>query len=266
MLLLERRDISCGTTWHAAGLVGQLRATHNLTRLAKYGADLYEGLEAETGQATGFRRPGSISVARTAERMHELKRSASMARCFGVDVEVITPAEAGRRWPLLRTDDLVGRAVAAARRAHQSHRHHAGPGARGPAGRGDDRRERGGHGDSPARAARWRAWAPTRGDVTCEVVVNCAGMWARQLGQLAGVTVPLHASEHFYIVTDPLPGRDARPAGAARHGRLHLRARGGRRAPDGRLRAGGQAVGHGGHPRATSPSRCSPRTGITSRS
>src|SRR5437870_10045956 len=108
VVLLERRDVSCGTTWHAAGLVGQLRATQNLTRLAKYGADLYERLEAETGQATGFRRPGSVSLARTAERMHELKRLASMARCFGVEVEVISPAEAGRRWPLMRTDDLVG--------------------------------------------------------------------------------------------------------------------------------------------------------------
>ena len=108
VLLLERRDISCGTTWHAAGLVGQLRATQNLTKLAKYGADLYERLEAETGQATGFRRPGSLSVARTPDRMIELKRGASMARCFGVDVEVITPSEAGRLWPLMRTDDLVG--------------------------------------------------------------------------------------------------------------------------------------------------------------
>src|SRR5207245_8733717 len=108
VLLLERRDISCGTTWHAAGLVGQLRATQNLTRLARYGGDLYERLEAETGQATGFRRPGSLSLARNAERMHELKRLASMARCSDVDVEVITPSEAGRRWPLMRTDDLVG--------------------------------------------------------------------------------------------------------------------------------------------------------------
>src|SRR5687768_1661635 len=108
VVLLERRDISCGTTWHAAGLVGQLRATQNLTRLAKYGGDLYETLEAETGQATGFRRPGSVSLARNAERFVELKRLASMARSFGVDVEVITPAEAGKRWPLIRTDDLVG--------------------------------------------------------------------------------------------------------------------------------------------------------------
>jgi len=91
VVLLERRELSCGTTWHAAGLVGQLRSSHNLTRLARYGAVLYERLEAETGQATGFRRSGSISVARTAERLIELKRGASMARCFGVDIEVISP-------------------------------------------------------------------------------------------------------------------------------------------------------------------------------
>ena len=108
VLLLERKQLTSGSTFHAAGLVGQLRATQNLTRLAKYGGDLYERLEAETGQATGFRRPGSLSLARTADRMIELERGASMARCFGVDVDVITPAEAGRRWPLLRTDDLVG--------------------------------------------------------------------------------------------------------------------------------------------------------------
>ena len=205
VLLLERRDISCGTTWHAAGLVGQLRATHNLTRLAKYGADLYEGLEAETGQATGFRRPGSISVARTAERMHELKRSASMARCFGVDVEVITPSEAGRRWPLMRTDDLVG-AVWLPRDGRTNPIDTTRALARGAQLRGATIVE-----DTTVTAIHRRNGAvagvsTTRGDVACEVIVNCAGMWARQLGQLAGVTVPLHASEHFYIVTDPMPG------------------------------------------------------------
>ena len=205
VLLLERRDISCGTTWHAAGLVGQLRATHNLTRLAKYGADLYEGLEAETGQATGFRRPGSISVARTAERMHELKRAASMARCFGVDVEVITPSEAGRRWPLMRTDDLVG-AVWLPRDGRTNPIDTTRALARGAQLRGATIVE-----DTAVTAIHRRNGAvagvsTTRGDVACEVIVNCAGMWARQLGQLAGVTVPLHASEHFYIVTDPMPG------------------------------------------------------------
>jgi 4-methylaminobutanoate oxidase (formaldehyde-forming) len=205
VLLLERREISCGTTWHAAGLVGQLRATYNLTRLATYGGDLYERLEAETGQATGFRRPGSLSVARTAERMHELLRGASMARCFGVDVEVVTPAEAGRRWPLMRTDDLVG-ALWLPRDGRTNPIDTARALARGARLGGvtivENTAVTAIHRESGAVAG----VATTRGDVVCDVVVNCAGMWARQLGQLAGVAVPLHASEHFYIVTDPMPG------------------------------------------------------------
>ncbi|MGH7321727.1 MAG: NAD(P)/FAD-dependent oxidoreductase, partial [Candidatus Rokuibacteriota bacterium] len=108
VVLLERMEISCGTTWHAAGLVGQLRSTHNLTKLACYARLLYPQLEAETGQATGYRECGSLSVARTPDRMLELRRGASMARGFGVAIEVITAGEAGRRWPLMRTDDLVG--------------------------------------------------------------------------------------------------------------------------------------------------------------
>ena len=205
VVLLERRDLSCGTTWHAAGLVGQLRSSHNLTRLASYGAVLYEKLEAETGQATGFRRCGSISVARTPERLIELKRGSSMARCFGVDVEVISPKEAGRLWPLMRTDDLAGAVwipgdgrtnpidttLALARGARL-----------GGATIVENvtvtgvRRERG--------AA--TGVTTDRGDVACEIVVNCAGMWGREVGRMAGVNVPLHASEHFYIVTEPMAG------------------------------------------------------------
>jgi 4-methylaminobutanoate oxidase (formaldehyde-forming) len=203
VVLVERRDLSCGTTWHAAGLVGQLRSSHNLTRLASYGAVLYERLEAETGQATGFRRCGSISVARTPERLIELKRGASMARCFGVEIEVISPAEAGRLWPLMRTDDLAGAVwipgdgrtnpidttLALARGARQ-----------GGATIVENvsvtgiRRERG-----AATGVR-----TDQGDIACEIVVNCAGMWGREVGRLAGVNVPLHASEHFYIVTEPM--------------------------------------------------------------
>jgi 4-methylaminobutanoate oxidase (formaldehyde-forming) len=205
VVLLERRDISCGTTWHAAGLVGQLRATNNLTRLAKYGADLYERLEAETGQATGFRRPGSISVARTRERMVELQRAASTARSFGVEVDVITPGEAGRRWPLLRTDDLVG-AVWLPRdgRTNPIDTTRAlAKGARLGGARIFENVEVTGiqrHRDAV------RSVSTTRGDIACEVVVNCAGMWAREVGRWAGVAVPLHASEHFYIVTEPMGG------------------------------------------------------------
>ncbi|HYM27491.1 MAG TPA: FAD-dependent oxidoreductase, partial [Steroidobacteraceae bacterium] len=108
VLLLERKKLTCGTTWHAAGLVGQLRATLNLTRLAQYTTQLYEGLERETGQATGFRQVGSIAVAASAGRLEELKRGASMARCFGLEVQLLTPGEARERWPLLSPEGVIG--------------------------------------------------------------------------------------------------------------------------------------------------------------
>jgi heterotetrameric sarcosine oxidase gamma subunit len=203
VLLLERRDISCGTTWHAAGLVGQLRATQNLTRLAKYGGDLYERLEAETGQATGFRRPGSLSLARNAERMHELKRLASMARCFDVDVEVITPAEAGRRWPLMRTDDLVG-ALWLPRDGRTNPIDTTLALAKGARQRGATILENAAVTGIRVENGRVAGVMTPGGEVACEVVVNCAGMWAREVGRMVGVTVPLHASEHFYMVTEPM--------------------------------------------------------------
>ena len=93
VVLLERRQLTCGTTWHAAGLVGQLRATQNLTRLAQYTANLYRSLGEETGQATGFKQTGSLAVAGHGERFEELKRGAAMARSFGLEVEVLTPKE-----------------------------------------------------------------------------------------------------------------------------------------------------------------------------
>ena len=108
VVLLERGQLTCGTTWHAAGLVGQLRATLNLTRLAQYTARLYSGLAAETGQATGFKQTGSLAVAQTSARLEELKRGASMGRSFGLEVEILTPGEAQARWPLLASDDLEG--------------------------------------------------------------------------------------------------------------------------------------------------------------
>jgi glycine cleavage system aminomethyltransferase T/glycine/D-amino acid oxidase-like deaminating enzyme len=205
VVLLERRDLSSGTTWHAAGLVGQLRSSHNLTRLASYGAVLYESLEAETGQATGFRRCGSISVARTAERLIELKRGASMAKCFGVEIELISPSEAGRLWPLMRTDDLAGAVwiprdgrtnpidttLALAKGARQ-----------GGATILENIAVTGIHRERGVATG----VATDHGDVACEIVVNCAGMWGREVGRMAGVNVPLHASEHFYIVTEPMAG------------------------------------------------------------
>ena len=108
VLLLERRQLTCGTTWHAAGLVGQLRATRNLTELAKYTTELLHDLEAETGQATGFKQNGSISLALNDERFEELKRGASMARSFGLEVEVIARPRSRRAIRCSRSATLVG--------------------------------------------------------------------------------------------------------------------------------------------------------------
>ena len=108
VVLLERKSLTSGTTWHAAGLVGQLRATQNLTRLAQYTTTLLQELEAETGQATGFKQTGSLAIANNSERFEELKRGASMAKCFGLEVEVIGPREAAELWPLMNAKDLVG--------------------------------------------------------------------------------------------------------------------------------------------------------------
>ncbi len=205
VLLLERKQLTCGTTWHAAGLVGQLRATQNLTRLAQYTTQLYEGLERETGQATGFKQVGSIAVAASEARFEELKRGASMARCFGLEVQILPPGAARERWPLLSTDDLVGAVFlpkdgqtnpvdttqALARGARQ-----------GGVRIAENVKVTG------IRTARGRVTgvATEAGEVRAEVVVNCAGMWAREVGGWANVSVPLHAAEHCYIVTQPIPG------------------------------------------------------------
>jgi len=205
VLVLERHKLTSGTTWHAAGLVGQLRATHNLTRLAKYTAELFAGLEAETGVATGFRQRGSLAVAATEGRWIELKRGASMARHFGLDAHLLTPTEAKTAWPLLNTDDLVGglfipkdgqtnpvdTAMALARGARNG-------GARiieGVSVTGINTR------NGTVTGVR-----TTAGDVSAEIVVNCAGLWGHAVGRMAGVAVPLHAAEHFYVVTEPIAG------------------------------------------------------------
>ena len=208
VLLLERKKLTCGTTWHAAGLVGQLRATLNLTKLARYTAELYAGLEAETGQATGFKRTGSVSIASTPARFEELRRGASMAKTFGLDVEVISPAQVRELWPLLDGDDVVGgvylpgdgqtnptdTTMALAKGARQA-------GARIL----EDVKVTG------VNTANGRVTGvrTEQGDIAAEVVVNCAGMWGREMGLMAGVNVPLHACEHFYAITEPVTGMPA---------------------------------------------------------
>src|SRR3984957_14799824 len=108
IVLLDRKQLTSGTTWHAAGLVGQLRQSMNMTKLARYTGDLYRGLEAETGQATGYRQCGSLSLATTPGRMEELKRNASMAKVFGLSVNVVSPQQIHSLYPLANLEDVIG--------------------------------------------------------------------------------------------------------------------------------------------------------------
>ncbi|HUF56077.1 MAG TPA: FAD-dependent oxidoreductase, partial [Thermohalobaculum sp.] len=209
VVLLERKQLTCGTTWHAAGLIGQLRGSENLTRLAKYSVDLYAKLEAETGVATGMRQTGSITVALTHERDEELRRNAAVARAFGVEVNEIGPDEVKRIYPHLNTDGVVS-AV-----------HLPGDGQADPANialaLAKGARQNGArlHEGVKVTAIHQRDGRVTgvsyekdceEGRIATDVVVNCGGMWARDLGLMAGVDVPLHACEHFYIVTEGIEG------------------------------------------------------------
>jgi len=209
VVLLERKQLTCGTTWHAAGLIGQLRASQNMTRLAKYSRDLYVRLEEETGVATGMRQVGSISVALTAARREELLRQATLARAFGIEVAEISPGEAKAMYPHLNIEGVTGAvhlpgdgqcdpaniAMALAKGARMK-------GATilegvSVAGVTDDGRR--------VTGVDW-VRGEERGHIAADVVVNCGGMWARDLAARSGVTLPLHACEHFYLVTEPIDG------------------------------------------------------------
>ena len=215
VVLLERKELTCGTTWHAAGLVGQLRATKNMTKLAQYTSELYATLEDETGQATGFKQNGSISVAPDAGRFEELKRGASMAKCFGLEVEVISPREAREMYPLLNIDDLEG-AVFLPKDGQTNPIDVTQALAKGAKMGGakifENVRvcgiETKSAGTSGARRVSGVEIEHTGGSetkiISAEIVVNCAGLWGHQVGKMAGVNVPLHAAEHFYIVTEDI--------------------------------------------------------------
>ncbi len=214
VVLLERKRLTCGTTWHAAGLIAQLRATANMTRLARYSQELYGTLEEETGISTGFRRCGSITVALTGERREELLRQAAMARAFGVEVGEISPAEVRDKYPHLNIDGVVS-GIWLPRDGQGDPANIAQALARGAQRRGAAVHERVQVSGFARKGRRitgvdWVSGGEA-GHTSVEAVVNCAGMWAREVGRLAGANVPLHACEHFYIVTEPIDGLGALP-------------------------------------------------------
>ena len=215
VVLLERKQLTSGTTWHAAGLIAQLRATSNMTKLAKYSQELYGNLETETGVATGFKRCGSITVALTEERKEEIFRQAAMARAFGVEVEEISPSEVKAKYEHLNIEGVTGGvylpldgqgdpaniAVALAKGARQM---------------GAQVIERT-KVISVTRQVRritevhWENEQGESGTLKSENVINCGGMWGHEVGQMLGVNVPLQACEHFYIVTEAIEGLTQMP-------------------------------------------------------
>ena len=214
VVLLERKQFCSGTTWHAAGLIAQLRATQNMTRLAKYSQELYGELEAETGLSTGFRRVGSITVALTEERHEEILRQASMARAFGVEVEPISPSEVKARYEHLNCEDVVG-GVYLPKDGQGDPSNITLAMMRGAKMRGATVCERvkvTGMAKSGRRvtSVSWES-ADGSGVIDCQHVVNCGGMWGHEVGRMAGTNVPLHACEHFYIVSDKIPGLEQLP-------------------------------------------------------
>ena len=214
VVLLERKQLTSGTTWHAAGLIAQLRATKNMTRLAKYSQELYGGLEAETGVATGFRRNGSVTVALTEARREEIFRQAAMARAFGVEVEEITPQEVLAHYPHV---DLAGvkAGVWLPKDGQGDPANIALALAKGARMRGAQVLERVKVTGVARKGRRVTGvhWASEEGEgtIACETVVNCAGMWGREVGRMLGTNVPLQACEHFYLVTEDIPGLSRLP-------------------------------------------------------
>ncbi|MBL0290280.1 MAG: FAD-dependent oxidoreductase [Betaproteobacteria bacterium] len=209
VVLLEQGKLTCGTTWHAAGLVGQTRATRNATRMSLYGIELYSTLEHETGLATGWKQCGSLNVARTADRLTLMRRQMARAQSFGIEFDFVAPADAARYAPILRTDDLVGAVwipgdgkvnpTDLTQSLARGARNGGAVIAEGIRVTGVDVVE------GRVAGIRWRS-DDGEGAIRCESIVNCAGQWAREFGLLAGVNVPLCSAEHFYLVTAPIAG------------------------------------------------------------
>ena len=207
IILLERKQLTSGTTWHAAGLIAQLRATANMTKLAKYSQELYGNLEKETGVATGFKRCGSITVALTEERKEEIFRQAAMARAFGVDVEEISPNEVKNKYEHLNIDGVKA-GVWLPKDGQGDPGNIALALAKGARNKGVDIFENTSVTGLITKGRRvsgvnWKT-DNSSGCIEADMVVNCGGMWGHEVGRMAGVNVPLHACEHFYIVTEPV--------------------------------------------------------------
>jgi len=205
VLLIEQGKLTNGSTWHAAGLVGQLRSSAAITQVLKYSVELYQTLEKETGLATGWKQNGGLRLANNRERWIEIKRQATTARSFGLQMDLLSPKEALDLWPLMDVSDLVGAAFmptdgqASPSDITQSL-------AKGARMHGAKIIEGVSVKEITVTDGSVTAVVTDHGTITCEKIVNCAGMWAPHIGQMAGVSIPLQPMQHQYMVTEPIKG------------------------------------------------------------
>jgi 4-methylaminobutanoate oxidase (formaldehyde-forming) len=205
VVLLEQGQLSSGTTWHAAGLVGQLRASESATRIVQYSTQLYADLENETGLSAGYKQCGGVTVARSEDRMMQLRRTVASAAAYGMECELLTPEQALEHYPVMRVDDLVGAIwLPGDGKANPTDLTFAL--AKGARMRGTTVIEKIRVTDVLTEAGRVTGVRTDAGDIEAEIVVNCAGQWAKQVGAMAGANVPLHSAEHFYVVSEDIAG------------------------------------------------------------
>ena len=205
VVVLERKELASGTTWAAAGLLTQLRQNQEMTNLAKYGIECFAGLEAETGMATGFRQNGALAVCQTEDRKKELLRAAAMARAFNIEMNEVSLEEAGELVPGMSTDDLVA-AFYLPKDGVTNPIETTRALAKGAKMGGAKIFENVLVTDIKTEKGAVCGVTTDQGDIKSEYVVNCAGMWGRQIGQLVDVSIPLHAAEHMHAVTLPIEG------------------------------------------------------------
>jgi 4-methylaminobutanoate oxidase (formaldehyde-forming) len=205
VVLVEQGKLTCGSTWHAAGLVGQLRSSASITQVLKYSVDLYERLASETGLETGWKMTGCLRLACNEDRWTEFRRLATTAKSFGMDMHLLSSGEVKAMWPLMQVDDLVG-ATYLPTDGQASPSDITQSLARGARMHGvkivEDAQVTG----FQIEDARITHVETSEGTIACEAVVNCAGQWARQVGAMAGITVPLQPVKHQYIITDAVEG------------------------------------------------------------
>ena len=204
-ILLEAHQLTSGTTWHSAAQVRALRHSQNLTRMIRYSIDLYKGLEAETGQATGWIQKGSLSIATTPDRLTHIKRQEALAQAYGVEAHSISKDEALTHWPLMRSDDVIG-AVFSPDDGRVSPSDLCAALVKGAKANGAKLYENTAVTGILTKNNRIAGVETSKGVVTCDAVAVCAGLWSRKVAAMANEVAPLYPCEHFYLLTRPVEG------------------------------------------------------------